>query len=363
MSLWMVRGGKYGEQENISFDNNIACIGFQEVPDLSKATSKEEIFELVRETYPDEKIMAIRNFTGQLRTFAHRMKEGDLVAMPLRNRSNVAIGRVTGPYQYRTDLGDFHHTRKVEWLKTDIPRTAFGQDLLYSLGAIMTVCRIKRNNAEERFKAILAGKSDPGPALASGPLAGKAPPGGGELRAGEGKEGTEMDMGPEDDEENVFTDVEQFARDQILGHLVKNFKGHDLARLVDYVLKAEGYVTNLSPPGPDGGVDILAGSGSLGLDNPRICVQVKSTQSPSDVTVFRGLQGSMTTFQADQGLLVSWGGFTNAVIQEARLNYFKVKLWDSGDLVKAILKNYDRFPEELQKELPLKRIWALVPEE
>ena len=87
MSLWMARGGKYGEQENISFENNLACIGFRNVPDLSKATSKEEIFELVRAAYPDEKVMAIHNFTGQLRTFAHRMKEGDLVAMPLSLRA------------------------------------------------------------------------------------------------------------------------------------------------------------------------------------------------------------------------------------------------------------------------------------
>jgi restriction system protein len=339
MSLWMVRGGRFGEQENLSFENGLACIGFHEVPDLSRATTKEEIFELVREAYKEKPEMAIHNLAGQLRTFAHRMKEGDLVAMPLKNRPQIAIGRVTGPYRYRTDLGDVHHTREVEWIKTDIQRTAFGQDLLYSLGAVMTVCQIERNEAEERVKAILAGKPDPGPS--PGPF----PPGG------------------NDDGGDVLTDVEQFARDQILGHLEKNFRGHDLARLVDAVLKAEGYVTSLSPPGPDGGVDIMAGRGTLGLDRPRLCVQVKSTTIPADVNVFRGLQGSMATFQADQGLLVSWSGFTSAVPKEARLCFFSVRLWDSGDLVEAVLRNYDRLPEELQGELPLKRIWALVPEE
>ena len=63
-----------------------------------------------------------------------------------------------------------------------------------------------------------------------------------------------------------------------------------------------------SPPGADGGVDILAGRGSLGLDAPRLCVQVKSQNSPSDVTVYRTLQGTMQTFKAEQGLLVCWGG-------------------------------------------------------
>lgn len=341
MSLWMVRGGRHGEQESTSLENGLACIGFHEVPDLSRATTKEEIFELVRDTYNEKPEMAIHNLAGQLRTFAHRMKEGDLVAMPLKNRPQIAIGRVRGPYRYRTDLGDIHHTREVEWIKTDTPRTAFGQDLLYSLGAVMTVCQIERNNAETRIKAILAGKTDPGDIP--------------QIYEGDGG-GVEEGVAPP-------IDVEQFARDQILGHLEKNFKGHELARLVDAVLKAEGYVTNLSPPGPDGGVDILAGRGTLGLDRPRLCVQVKSTQSPADVTVFRGLQGSMATFQADQGLLVSWGGFTSAVPKEARLCFFTVRLWDSGDLVEAILRNYDSLPEELQGELPLKKIWALVPEE
>ena len=50
---------------------------------------------------------------------------------------------------------------------------------------------------------------------------------------------------------------------------------------------AEGWVTKFSPPGADGGVDILAGRGSLGLEAPRLCVQVKSQPSPADVTIYR----------------------------------------------------------------------------
>jgi len=56
-------------------------------------------------------------------------------------------GWVEGSYQYRPDLGDAHHARPVKWLRTDVPRTTFRQDLLYSLGAFMTVRQIKRNNS------------------------------------------------------------------------------------------------------------------------------------------------------------------------------------------------------------------------
>ena len=71
----------------------------------------------------------------------------------------------------------------------------------------------------------------------------------------------------------------------------------------------------------------------------------------------------MATFKADQGLLVSWGGFNNVVEKEARLSFFSVRLWDGGALVEAILRNYDKLPEELQKDMPLKRVWALVTED
>ena len=342
MSLWMVRGRKYGREESIALDKSLACIGFSEVPDLSHATSKEQILELLRRSYPDEKEAAYRNYVSQLFSFAHRMKPGDLVAMPFRNQPQVALGQITGSYQYRSDLGDIHHTRPIKWIRADIPRKSFSQDLLYSLDAALTVCQIQRNNAEERVRAMLNGKGDPEAIASSKDV---------------GIESTEISIG------DANLDIERYAHDQIIGYIESHFKGHDLARLIDAILKAEGYTTHFSQPGPDGGVDILAGKGALGFDGLRLCVQVKSSQYPADVTILRGLQGTMATFKADQGLLVSLGGFNSAVDREARLSFFSVRLWDADDLVDALLKNYERLPEDLKSELPLKRIWALVPVE
>lgn len=101
----------------------------------------------------------------------------------------------------------------------------------------------------------------------------------------------------------------------------------------------------------------------MGFDSPRICVQVKSSQSPVDVTVFRNLQGILHSFGATQVLLVSWSGFNRSVLSEARLHYFTIRLWDSGDSIEALLKNYMALPDSLQAELPLKRVWSLVLEE
>jgi restriction system protein len=35
--------------------------------------------------------------------------------------------------------------------------------------------------------------------------------------------------------------------------------GHNLARLVEAILKAQGYITTKFEPGKDGGIDIIAG--------------------------------------------------------------------------------------------------------
>jgi len=42
MTLWMVRGGRYGEHEALALENDLACIGFEQVPDRMWALVLEE---------------------------------------------------------------------------------------------------------------------------------------------------------------------------------------------------------------------------------------------------------------------------------------------------------------------------------
>ena len=100
----------------------------------------------------------------------------------------------------------------------------------------------------------------------------------------------------------------------------------------------------------------------MGFDPPRLAVQVKSGESPVDVSVLRELQGVMPRFGAQQGLIVSWGGYRSSVTRESRQLFFQVRLWDSGDLVAALQEQYEALPDDLQAELPLKRVWSLVTE-
>ena len=329
MSLWMVRAGKHGEQEQGALEHSVVTIGWNELPDLSHVKNRDELAKLYAEVYPAAKKAEAANRIGQVWRFVGEIRKGDLVALPLKTQSAIAIGKVDSDYEYQKLTENIKHIRRVTWLKT-LPRSAFPQDILYSLGAFKTVCQIERHDADNRVKRLL--------------------------------EGIQI---PESDEEievvEAQIDVERYARDEIVKHLATKFSGHALARLVAAILHAQGYVTKVSPPGRDGGVDILAAPGPLGFAEPRLCVQVKSSEV--DVKVLRELRGVMSTRAAQHGLLVAWGGFTGSCRQEARDAFFSIRLWDQDDLLDAVLEHYHQFDDELKAELPLKTIWALVREE
>lgn len=344
--LWLVRGGRHGEREQEALTSNVLVPGFDVVEGLSSAKSKAEVSARIRTALPDASEGRVKHFTNQLWQFVHTIAVGDIVVMPRKRTPFVAVGEVSGGYRYHEQTTTYRHVRPVKWLNTEVPRDTFKQDLRYSFGAFMTICEISRNSALERVRAVLKTGTDPGP-VGTGRQSGRK----------------EEEDGEEAESESAIQDIEELARDQIRQHVGSVFIGHEMARLVEGVLQAEGYVTEVSPPGRDGGVDILAGRGSLGFNSPRLCVQVKSGRGSSDVTVLRALQGTMQNVNADHGLLVSWGGVTQEVQREARQSYFAVRVWQSGDLIDAVLRNYDRLSEQIRSELPLKRTWTLVLEE
>ncbi|MGC8485616.1 MAG: restriction endonuclease [Candidatus Baltobacteraceae bacterium] len=342
MNVWLVRAGKRGENEDLALSQDLATIGWSELGDLNQYASKVDLLDALRMRYPDARPSRLQNWAGQIWAFYKTMQVGDIVAMPLKKRAAIAFGYVHGPYEYLADnlATDAVHSRSVQWVQQDVPRGTIDQDLLYSLGAFLTVASISRNNAVPRIQALVEGKAAPEKA--------RLPDGAGESPEVESPE---------------LLDVERVARDAIVRMVGDGFRGQDLEALVAAVLRADGYNVNQTRAGADGGVDLLVGRGELGFEAPRICVQVKSSDSPEDVKTIRELQGALKNFGADHGLFVSWGGFKNSVYAEGRRSFFQVRLWDADDLIDAILRVYDRLPDEMRGKLPLKRVWAPVASE
>lgn len=340
MAVWLVRCGRHGEGEDVALGTGVVGIGWPDAGDLTSTTSLELVRARMAERFPDAKPSTLANWTGQVGSFRSRIKVGDLVALPLKSTPAVAFGRVTGEYRYEPDAQvSMRHQRAVTWIREDVPRDAIDQDLRFSLGAFLTVCRIQRNNAEARIKALLSGST--APANPSEPAEGSPIP----------------------DAEQVPVDLEEVGRDLIRSRLASRFHGHELAVLIGEILKADGFVVDVSPPGPDGGVDVLAGEGEMGFNGSTLAVQVKSGGIVTDAATLRQLQGVVTNFGATRGLLVSWGGFTKNARTEARRLFFQIRLWDSDDVIEKVTEVYDRLPAEVRAELPLRRIWTLAPDD
>ncbi|NEE03790.1 restriction endonuclease [Phytoactinopolyspora halotolerans] len=151
-------------------------------------------------------------------------------------------------------------------------------------------------------------------------------------------------------------------RDRVRTHLVEQFGQHKLTNLIAAILRVQGYTCDVSPEGPDFGVDIIAGRGPLGLDSPTLIVEVKSEAGPIGAPVVRGLKGAMASHQADQGLLVAWGGLGKAGVAALRTDRLSIRVWDAEDVLDRLFESYDQLPDEIRARIPLKRAWVLQEE-
>ena len=344
-TAWLIRAGRSGEREDFNIEHGVAGLSWGNIPDLSEVSSRRDLKPIVRQALPNARDGTVSTYTGQLWALRKRVRVGDLVVLPLKTTSQIALGTVTREYWYDTNAdSNWRHVVSVDWKRTDLPRTAVKQDLLYSLGSASSICTITRNDGAWRLHQLMLNGQDPGVRPEATATDGPSP-------------AVNTDAG---DSPEYQIDVERVGKDLIQNRIAEQFSGHELSRLVAEVLKAEGFTTDIAPPGPDGGIDIFAGRGPLGLDSPRLIVQVKSSPSPVGAPVVRELNGVLSTQDADQGLLVAWGGVNKVARREMRGQFFRVRVWDSDDLIEAVFRNYHDLDKEIQAELPLKQVWTLV---
>lgn len=344
--LWKVTLGINGEYEARAFAKSVLTVDFNIHSDISHAKDRDSLVPIMEAAFPDAKHKTHLNFAAQMNQFINVIQIGDLVVCPVKTSSTISIARVTGPYKPDPETGS--PTRSIQWLKTELPRDTFKQDLLYSFGAIMTVCEISRNNALARVEQVIAIGSDPGDGTTP-IMSAKTTATGSGIAA--------------DAAADAMVDLEQIARDQIEKRIASVFTGHDLTNLVAAILQAQGMKVRVSPPGADNGIDLVAGSGPLGLESPRIVAQVKSGTISVQQPDLQGLIGSVQDTQADYGLMVSWNGFTPPVRKRLNELYFRVRFWGRQEIVDNLFSVYENLPEAIRAELPLRRTWTLVPDE
>lgn len=158
----------------------------------------------------------------------------------------------------------------------------------------------------------------------------------------------------EEAEEHAWAEISQYLR---------NMPPYEFQELVADLLRAMGYyVAWVSPPGKDGGIDIMAQPDVLGTRPPRIKVQVKRQVQAVSVD---GLRSFMALLGDDDvGLFVCTGGFTKDAKAEARTQEKRrITLLDMDTLFDLWVEHYGKLSDPARRRLPLRPIQFLAPKD
>jgi restriction system protein len=323
--IWMVRAGASAIHAQDFEEHKYVAVGWVKIGDLSQVKSKEALEKVDKEVYPETSLGKFRMGVGQLARFRFDIKKGDKVVTYNPEFRVYPVGEVISDYEYAPDSPvNFNHVRRVKWLGK-VSRDSLTISTRNTLGAIMTLFQLSDSAAQE-FSQILSGKS-PG------------------------------DIKPENEEpelDEYKKDIRDRAREYIKDKIIK-LDWDEMQDLVAGILSAMGYKAKPTPPGPDRGADIIASPDGLGLEQPRIKVEVKHKQGTIGAPTLRSFTGGLR--QNDRGLYVSTGGFTKEARYEADRSNIPVTLIDLDELVELLTQNYEKADPETKAMIPLVKLY------
>lgn len=325
-SMWMVRSAVGGRLADEYRDKGVVAIGWRDVGDLTVYPDKAALLEAVRKTWPDDKPGAHMNAASQLHRFKVELAKGDRVITYDSSQRIYHVGTILGDYRYVPNAPDpMNNVRDVEW-DGEVQRDSLSVPTKNSLGSTLTLFRLPDFAAAE-IEAVLHGHMTAQP--------------------------PESEVEEQADEESLLDQYRSEAF-EIIKDRLNRLTWDEMQELVAGLLRAMGYKTRVSRPGPDRGLDILASPDGFGFESPRIVVEVKHRTQAMGSQEIRSFLGGR--HKDDKGLYVSTGGFTKDARYEADRANIPLMLMDIDDLVNGIFDFYGNMDMDTQKLLPLKKI-------
>jgi len=156
----------------------------------------------------------------------------------------------------------------------------------------------------------------------------------------------------------TLEEAEEQAWSEIIRYLEK-IDPYKFQDLIAGLLEAMGYYIDwIAPPGPDGGIDIIAGLDPLGTKPPRIKVQVKRKATSITPDEYRAFASLIHT--GEVGIYVNSGGFTKPTMEEARKDtQRRIKLINARELVDLWIEYSHKIDPSKRQLLPLKTVHFL----
>ena len=333
--IWFVRAGRGNRIARFCLEQNLVAIGWSDVGPIQATDSSADIKQRFEKIYPGAWESAIKKFFVE-------MEIGDAVATYNSERRLYHIGIVRSPAEWNMlvadgeDLNERGYIRRVEWVG-HISRDALTKPSRNQLGRRgVTIFRLSPETSIELREHCLgkpphSSQSDIDPTPIDGTDA-------------------EDVLDTRDILQEYIAQSDQMVEDQIA-----RLDWQQLQELVAGILRAMGYRTKVSSPGPDRGVDIFASPDGLGLAEPRIFVEVKHRKGTMGAPDIRSFLGGRRP--GDRCLYVSTGGYTADARGEAARSQIPLTLLAMPDLRELLVSYYELLDTETRALVPLKKVY------
>ena len=328
----MVRAGQGGYLIDEFIEKQVVAIGWNETGKLDESLSSEDLKRKFREAYPEDTDGRVNQCVGQISRFLKEFKIGDKVVTYDSSARVYYLGEIVSKYEYNTEL-EYHHSRRVEWEDLGIQRDDLSISSKNTLGAISTIFELDLdlwNELEYHHPAYVSDS--------------------------ELEELHEMQEKLEEEQlehfkENIISSSQEFIKD-----IISRLSWQDLELLTAGLLRAMGYKTRMTSKGGDLGRDIIASPDELGLEEPRVKVEVKKkSKDKISSEEIRSFIGGMRGYH--KGIFVTSTGFSKEAEYEAERANNAITLVDSNWLVELIVSYYELLDPEIKSLIPLKKIY------
>lgn len=156
VAYWTFSPGEKASKWQLCINEGIMCIGWDELGDLRKYKSREEMrYEVKKLRFKDGSAV---NDSLAVWQFSHEMKPGDIVFAKKGKTQIIGRGIVESEYMFDSARTEFKHVRKVRW-------TNIGEWTTDDRFAVKTLTNITQYaDYVERLNMLVEGKDTPEPA-------------------------------------------------------------------------------------------------------------------------------------------------------------------------------------------------------
>ncbi|MCK5941930.1 MAG: restriction endonuclease [Planctomycetes bacterium] len=333
--IWMVRAGRGGRLIDRFLEASWMTIGCANIAGPAVLSmGREDLVAHTAAANPTWNTHKVANQAGQIYRFVHEVQVGDVVTTYDPSQRRYLLGRVTGPVEC---VENGLWSRKVDWTQR-VSRDLLSVETRNTLGAILTIFRLGESASQE----LLRNAVDLGAPETVAPATRE--PSTTEVVA-------TAATSVEDLVQENIEKAQEFVEDRIA-----SLDPYEMQDLVAGILRALGYKTQVAGRGSDRGVDIFASPDGLGLEEPRIFVEVKHRVStPMGSQDLRSFMGGRQP--GDRCLFVSTGGFSKDARYEAERSNVPLTLIGLPQLRELLLEHYESVDAETKRLVPLVRMY------